>query len=200
MGSDRFAAAIRAIDSANALDPTRLLVGGVERPKELVHAELVTAWVRRLRPDASEALLLAARGHHFRRWTVPRTSYPTGRNGYLRWRRALHRQQARELSELLAQCGYDDPTVARVAALVRKEGLGRDDAAADPDVQTLEDAMCLVFLETQLADFASRHDDAKLLGVLAKTAKKMSPDAIQRAQELPLDEDARALLARALDQ
>jgi hypothetical protein len=200
MGTDRFAAAIGAIDAANALDPTRLVVGGVERPKELAHAELVTAWVHRLRPDASEALLLAARGHHFRRWTVPRTSYPTGRRGYLRWRRDLHQQQARELSELLGQCGYDDATVARVAALVRKEGLGRDGAAADPDVQTLEDAICLVFLETQLTDFATRHDDAKLLGVLAKTAQKMSPGAVARVHELPLDDGARALLARALDQ
>jgi hypothetical protein len=200
MGTDRFAAAIGAIDAANALDPTRLVVGGVERPKELAHAELVTAWVHRLRPDASEALLLAARGHHFRRWTVPRTSYPTGRRGYLRWRRDLHQQQARELSELLGQCGYDDATVARVAALVRKEGLGRDGAAADPDVQTLEDAICLVFLETQLTDFANRHDDAKLHGVLAKTAQKMSPGAVARVHELPLDDGARALLARALDQ
>jgi hypothetical protein len=200
MGTDRFAAAVRAIDAANALDPTRLVVGGVERPKELAHAELVTTWVQRLRPDANEALLLAARGHHFRRWTVPRTSYPAGRSGYLRWRRDLHQQQARELSELLAQCGYDDTTVARVAALVRKEGLGRDGAAADADVQTLEDAICLVFLETQLADFATRHDDAKLLGVLAKTAKKMSPDAVARVHELRLDDGARALLARALDQ
>jgi hypothetical protein len=55
-----------------------------------------------------------------------------------------------------------------------------------------------VFLETQLADFATRHDDAKLLGVLAKTAKKMSPNALARAGELPLDDGARALLARAL--
>ena len=98
------------------------------------------------------------------------------------------------------RCGYDDTTVARVSALVRKEGLGRDGAAADPDVQTLEDAICLVFLETQLTDFAARHDEAKLLGVLAKTAKKMSPGAVACAHELPLDDGARALLARALDQ
>jgi hypothetical protein len=198
MGTDRFAAAIRAIDAANALDPNPVVVEGRARPKELAHAEMVTAWVGKLRPDASEALLLAARGHHFRRWTVPRGSYPTGRAGYLRWRRALHRQQADELSVLLAQCGYDDATIERVAALVRKDGLGREGAPSEPEVQTLEDAICLVFLETQLADFATRHDDAKLLGVLAKTAKKMSPNALARAGELPLDDGARALLARAL--
>src|SRR5262245_29671837 len=111
MPSDRFSAAIGAIDAANGADPNEIVVDGVTRPKELVHAELVTAWVQQLRPDASEALLLAARGHHFRRWTVPRGSYPTGRRGYLRWRRDLHAQQASELSELLAQHGYDPTTI-----------------------------------------------------------------------------------------
>jgi uncharacterized protein DUF4202 len=198
VSADRFNAAIRAIDAANGADPNELVVDGVARPKELAHAAMVTAWVERLRPDAGEALLLAARGHHFRRWTVPRASYPAGRAGYLRWRRDLHTRQADELSELLARCGYDDATIARVAALVRKDGLGRDGAAADAEVQTLEDAICLVFLETQLADFATRHDDDKLLGVLAKTAKKMSPDALARAAQLPLDDGARDLLHRAL--
>ena len=80
-GSDRFAAAIAAIDQANADDPNRLVVDGVARPKEQAHAEMMTAWVRRLDPDADEAQLLAARAHHLRRWTLPRTDYPDGRAG-----------------------------------------------------------------------------------------------------------------------
>jgi len=192
---ERFSHAIAAIDAANAQDPNQLVVDGVARPKELVHAELVTGWVERLRPGASEALLLAARGHHFRRWTVPRASYPTGRSGYLRWRRELHRRHAAELGTLLAECGYDDATIERVGAIVRKDGLGKGDA----EVQALEDAMCLVFLETQLGDLAARLDDRKMVDVLAKTAKKMSGDALTLAGELPLDDDGRDLLRRALE-
>ncbi|MBV8560865.1 MAG: DUF4202 family protein, partial [Acidimicrobiia bacterium] len=60
----RFDRSIAAIDAANAEDPVRVTVAGEERPKELAHAELATAWVTRLRPDASEELLLAARAHH----------------------------------------------------------------------------------------------------------------------------------------
>ena len=115
-------AAIAAIDAANAEDPTMITVRGRTGPKEIVHAELVTEWVRDLAPDASEALLLAARGHHLRRWTVPRSSYPAGRAGYLRWRRDLHEQHARELGEILDDAGYDADTVARVQTLVRKHG------------------------------------------------------------------------------
>jgi hypothetical protein len=188
---DRFVRAIAAIDAANADDPNTIVVRGEDRPKELAHAELVSAWVVALQPDASEALRLAARAHHLRRWTVPRSSYPTGRPGYLRWRRDLHEQHAREVGEILAGVGYDDATIARVQDLVRKRGLGRD-----TEVQTLEDALCLVFLETQFHDLAARLDADTLDGVVDKTLKKMSPAAIARVPDLDLSPDDRARLTR----
>jgi hypothetical protein len=179
---DRFDRAIAAIDAANADDPNTIVVHGEPRPKELAHAELASDWVVVLRPDASEALRLAARAHLLRRWTVPRTSYPAGRAGYLRWRRDLHEQHAREVGEILQGVGYDDATIARVQDLVRKRGLGKD-----PEVQTLEDALCLVFLETQFHDLAARLDRDKLDGVVDKTLKKMSPAAIARVADLDVD-------------
>jgi len=190
-GVERFDRAIAAIDAANADDPNTIVVRGEGRPKELAHAELVSEWVVSLQPDASEALRLAARAHHLRRWTVPRTSYPAGRAGYLRWRRDLHEQHAREVGEILQGVGYDDATIARVQDLVRKRGLGKD-----PEVQTLEDALCLVFLETQFHDLAARLDRDKLDGVVDKTLKKMSPAAIARVADLDLTSEDRALLTR----
>lgn len=189
MDADRFERAIAAIDAANADDPTTIIVGGVERPKELAHAELVSGWVTRLDPEASEALRLAARAHHLRRWTIPRASYPTGRAGYLKWRKTLHEQHAREVAAVLAGVGYDEETIGRVQDLVRKRGLG-----TDPEMQALEDAMCLVFIETQLADLAARLDPDTLPGVIAKTKKKMSPEAIGLALQLPLGDAERELL------
>jgi hypothetical protein len=191
VNEDRFGRALAAIDAANGDDPNTIVVRGEARPKELAHAEMVSTWVVALQPDASEALRLAARAHHLRRWTVPRTSYPASRAGYLRWRRDLHEQHAREVGEILAGVGYDDETIARVQDLVRKRGLGKD-----PEVQTLEDALCLVFLETQFDDLAARLDQDKLDGVVDKTLKKMSPDAIARVADLDLTPEARARLAR----
>jgi hypothetical protein len=193
VGVERFDRAIVAIDAANADDPNTIVVRGEERPKELAHAEMVSAWVVALQPDASEALLLAARAHHLRRWTVPRSSHPAGRAGYLRWRRDLHDQHAREVGEILAGVGYEDDTIARVQDLVRKRGLG-----SDPEVQTLEDALCLVFLETQFHDLAARLDPEKLEGVVDKTLKKMSPEAIARVADLDLSpEDRKTLFGRS---
>lgn len=189
----RFDAAIAAIDAANAADPNEVVVRGVRGPKELLHAQLVTAWVAELAPDASEALLLAARGHHLRRWTSPRTSAPAGRAGYLRWRRALLDRHAEEVGVILAAAGYGAAEIARVRSLVRKEGLG-----TDPDAQVLEDAVCLVFVETQLADVAARLDPPTLMRVLTRTAAKMSPAGRAAIARIPLDPASRALLDGAL--
>jgi hypothetical protein len=101
VADDRLARALAAIDAANADDPARIVVRGDERPKELAHAELVTEWVQRLDPEASGELLLAARAHHLRRWVIPRSSYPTGRSGYLQWRKAQHEQHAGDVAGIL---------------------------------------------------------------------------------------------------
>ena len=113
---------------------------------------MLSAWVRRLRPDADEPLLLAARAHHIRRWTIPRDDYPSGRHGYLRWRTALHAMHAAEVGRVLMEAGYGADEIARVQQLVRKHDLKRD-----PEAQTLEDGLCLVFLETQFRDLRARH-------------------------------------------
>jgi len=190
--SDLMTRALRAIDAANAQDPNRIEVRGATRPKELAHAELVSEWVATLAPDASEALRLAARAHHIRRWAIPRTEHPVGRAGYHAWRRALQALHADEVGRILGDVGYDEASIRRVQQLVRKQGLGRD-----PEVQVLEDALCLVFLETQFAELAARLDDEKSVDVTRKTLAKMSPEAVARAAALPLGDAERALLARA---
>jgi hypothetical protein len=189
----RFDEAIAAIDAANADDPSRLEVRGQLRPKEQAHAELMTEWVRRLDPEASEAQLLAARAHHLRRWSLPRSSYPDGRAGYLRWRTALRAQHAEEVAGLLAAAGYDGATIDAVQRLVTKRGLG-----TDPAVQVHEDALCLVFLETQLASTTERLGDERMVEVIRTTAAKMSPTALALVDRLPLRDHDRELVARAL--
>ena len=145
------------------------------------------------RPEADEAQRLAARAHHLRRWTLPRSSYPEGRAAYLRWRTALKKQHAEEVAGILAGVRYDAPTIERVQRIIRKEGLG-----TDPAVQTHEDALCLVFLETQLAATTDDLGDEKMLDVIRKTALKMSDGALGLVADLPLRPHDRALIAEAL--
>jgi hypothetical protein len=190
---ERLAAALAAIDAANADDPNVIVVDGVERPKELAHAELMTHWVRTLDPQCSDEQILAARAHHLRRWSIPRASYPDGRAGYLRWRTALKRQHADDVGAILREAGYDEASVARVQAIVTKRGLG-----LDPAVQVHEDALCLVFLQTQFDELARKMGDDKTVDILQKTAKKMSPAGLEAARGLRFSPSGVALLERAL--
>ncbi len=193
--AERFARAIAAIDAANAADPATIMVGGEPRPKELTHAALLCEWVARLASSPGEALLLAARAHHIRRWTVPRSSYPPGRGAYLRWRRDLRRFHAGEVARILRAEGYDDSLIERVQQIVRKEGL-----VSDPEVQTLEDGLNLVFLQTQFDEFRERlGDDDRLVAIVRRTWRKMSERGREAALGLELSERGRAIVANALE-
>jgi hypothetical protein len=180
----QFTAAIAQIDAANALDP---------HGKELLYSQRMSAWLDQIDPNASEPLRLAARAQHIRRWTIPRSDYPMDRIGYLKWRTTLYKFHADQVSKILLDAGYDQPTIDRVASLVRKERI-----KTDPEAQTLEDVICLVFLENYFADFAAAHDEEKVINILRKTWKKMSPRGQQLALTLPIPDQAKRLLDRAL--
>lgn len=184
-GSERYQQAVERIDRYNQQDPNR---------REHPHALAVVAWIRTLRPDAPEALLLAGRMQHIGRWRIPRDSYPRNRTGYLRWREDLQAFHADEAADILAACSYPQPFIERVRAIVRK-----DDLAGDPDTQTIEDALCLVFMERQLEDFQRQHDDAKLQRIIRKTWAKMSPAGREAALGLALPDAVRDLLSRSLE-
>jgi hypothetical protein len=187
------AAAFAAIDAANADDPHTVVVRGAERPKELTHAELAVDWIHRLVPEPSDALLLAARAHHVRRWEIPRASQPEGRAGYLRWKRLLQQHHAEVAARVLGEVGIDPATVERVQALVKKERL-----KSDPEVQALEDALCLVFVETQFGVLTEQLGDDHMVEVVAKTLRKMTPGGREAALGLPLDGDAVRIVGLAL--
>ena len=131
------------------------------------------------------------------RCRAPRTR--TAGRGYLRWRRDLHGFHADEAARILREAGYDDATIQRVGQIVRKQGLTRNPETTDPEVQTLEDGLNLVFLETQFDELIERlDDDAKTATVVAKTWRKMSERGHAAALELDFSPRARAIVERAL--
>ncbi len=189
----RFNAAIDRFDAANALDPNVTIVGGVRQPKQLVYARRMTDWLSRLVPNASEPVQLAARSQHLMRWSIPRSEFPMDRPGYLKWRTTLYDFHAERAGEVLRDVGYDDATIAQVQSLVRKQGI-----KTDPQMQLLEDVICLVFLENDFAEFAADHDEEKLIRILRRTWAKMSPRGHAAALALDLPDRERTLIERAL--
>ena len=191
--SPRFIEAIRRFDEENSRDPNSEIVNGVSQPRELVYARLLMDWVLKLEPNASEALQLAARCQHLCRWTIPRDSYPMTRPGYLQWREALKKFHAQKAGEILREAGYGDDVMARVQSLNLKKNF-----PTDPESRVLEDALCLVFLQYQFADLANKTGRDKMIAVLQKSWKKMTPQAREAALKLEYAPREKELLGAAL--
>jgi Domain of unknown function (DUF4202) len=194
--SPRLAAAIHDIDLVNQDDPRRISADGEARAYEAVYAERMTARLGSLYPEASELLQIAARAQHVRRWEIPRTRYPEGRQGYEAWRRACRSHHVAVLSPILTRHGYAQDEIGRVARLIRKEGLKRD-----PESQALENVVAIVFLEHYFGEFLAKYarlPEAKLIDILAKTLRKMSAEGHRAALALPLPDELRGLIDKAL--
>lgn len=193
--TDRFQRVIRSIDQANGEDPNSEIVDGVAWPKEQLYGMRMQEWVEELDPGASEALRIAARSQHIRRWEIPRSDYPMDRKGYLRWRTTLYAFHADRASEILRAQEYDAETIEHVRTLLQKRNL-----RTDTDVQTLEDAAALVFLVHHLDDFLKRDDigEEKAIDIIRKTWKKMTKRGHEAASALTLSDESTALLEKAL--
>ena len=189
----RFEAALRRFDEENARDPNTETADGVGQPREWLYARRLSDWVVRLCPDASEPLRLAARCQHLCRWEIPRSSYPMTRAGYLQWRANLKKFHAQKAGDILRELGYPEAVVRCVQDLNLKKHF-----PDDPETRVLEDALCLVFLEYQLADLAVKTAEDKTINALQKSWQKMT--AAGRAEALKLNYGPRekVLLERAL--
>ena len=190
---ERFEAALRRFDEENARDPNLEKAQGIARPREALYAQRLSEWVLRLCPEATEELRLASRCQHLCRWMIPRESYPMSRSGYLRWREELKRFHAQKAGEILQEVGYGPELIARVQSLNLKR-----DFPNDPEGRVLEDALCLVFLEYQLADLAGKTSDEKVVNALQKSWLKMTSRAQELAKTINYGPREKELIVRAL--
>lgn len=177
-------------------DPRMVQQDGRSIPWAVFYHERMKEWLEKIAPEAGEPLRLAACCQHIRRWRIPRASYPEGKLGYKKWRHDLAVFHGDEAAAVLEEQGYSEETVQRVRELLLKVNL-----KSDPDVQVMEDVACLVFLENEFVSFAAKHEEEKIVAILRKTWKKMSPKGHDEALKLvvQLPEDLRAIIMRALE-
>ncbi|MDE0767805.1 MAG: DUF4202 domain-containing protein [Opitutaceae bacterium] len=189
----RFMKAIQSIDLLNDVDRKRVTDEGRDVGYELYFSRLLFAKTLSLNSEASEALLLAARAQHVSRWKMPRSDFPIGRAGYLKWRSDLKRYHATVAADVLGDAGYDKATIDQVRTINLKENL-----KSNPDAQTMEDALCLVFLEVQFSEFRLKTSEEKIISILRKTWGKMSDRGQKAALALELGEKEARLIGLAL--
>ncbi|MBM7456401.1 hypothetical protein HNR62_002287 [Oceanisphaera litoralis] len=181
------------IDAENREDPHQEQAEGQSWPKEYLYSRRMSKTLADFAPDAPELLQVACRAQHIKRWSIPRADYPMDRAGYKRWRSELAQFHGDLTANLMARVGYGEDEQQRIKALLLKKQLKRD-----PQVQTLEDVICLVFIRYYLEDFATRHEEEKLIDIIRKTWGKMSPDGHAAALQIPLSSEIQALVGKAL--
>jgi hypothetical protein len=147
-------------------------------------------------PDASELLRIAARAQHVRRFDIPRNRYAEGRDGYNQWRKACRDHHGEIVTRLMREAGYGEDEISHVVAIVKKEQLKKN-----RDSQALENVVDVVFLEHYLDEFLAKYaayDDDKIVDILGKTLRKMSPKGHAAALALPMPERTRRLVEAAV--
>lgn len=185
--------AFERYDAYNKQDPNTFVWERKTYPQEYFFAMQLHTWVLKLQPEASEELLLASRAQHIGRWEIPRETYPNGRVGYLTWRKDLATFHARKATEILSELGYSEDQIQKVEQIVLKKRL-----KADPEVQTMENALCLVFLQFQYEDFHSKHEPEKVIQILKKSLLKMDAHGHAFALQLPYTHKGLQYLNEAL--
>ncbi len=190
----RFSEAIERIDHLNSADPNRVARDGVEMGYEFYFSCLLFAKVVSFCEEASEALLIAARSQHICRWEIPRANYPEGRAGYLKWRADLKCFHADKTASILTELEYSTEFIETVRTINLKK-----DLKGNPDSQAMEDALCLVFLESQFSDFRLKTTEEKMVTILQKTWVKMSEQGKNTALGLKLGEEEARLVGLALN-
>lgn len=194
-GHQRLAAVLHDIDCDNADDPRRIISGGTEKAYEVAYSERMSERLTKMYPDASELLQIAARAQHLRRWEIARSTYPEGRIGYNDWRKDCREHHARLVGAILARHAYTADEISRVAKLIKKEQLKKD-----PESQALENVVDVVFIEHYMEDFLakySHYDEDKLIDIVGKILRKMSPKGHAEALVLPLGPQIRSLIEKA---
>ncbi|KAA8484114.1 uncharacterized protein DUF4202 [Arcticibacter tournemirensis] len=185
--------AFTLFDAYNKKDPNIFIWKGKTYPQEYFLALRLYEWVLKLEPNASEELLLASRSQHIGRWEMPRDSYPEGREAYLRWRRELAFFHAEKSTELMVEAGFGTETTSRVRQIILKQKI-----KVDHEVQTIENALCLVFLQFQYEDFYPKHSPEKVINILRKSLLKMDWKGHQHALSLKFSAEGQNYINEAL--
>jgi len=193
MKPTRFETAIALIDKANSEDINTYEVAGINYPKELLYSQRMTRKLLQFEPNASKALQIAARAQHICRWKIARDEYPMDRVGYLKWRETLKKMHGDLTADILKQVGYDDQFTDRVKAIILKKLIKKNEES-----QSLEDTICLVFLDYYFEEFAAKHKEEKIIDILKKTWVKMSDKGHEAALKLPFSENSLALVKQAI--
>jgi hypothetical protein len=161
------------------------------------HAELVLKWVLKLRPDADEALKIAALSHDIDRATSGMTDGAfkgkVGSEEYERFKKEHSVRSARFICDLLKKYKYPDSIIKKVKHLVENHESGGDE---ESDI--LRDADSLAYLEYNIPEYLKNHGRERTINKIRHMHDRMSAEAKRLEKTIRLQGELKELLQEAI--
>lgn len=146
------------------------MVQGSPVAEDPTHAENTVVWLLRLKPDADEALQLAAFGHDIERALegrkVKRDSFAT----FDDFKRAHAFNSARIVAEIMENCQMEKPLIRDVFDLISQHETGGSKRA-----DILKNADALSFFDVNLASYFSRNTRDEVLSRCVWGYQRLAP-------------------------
>ena len=147
--------------------------------EDSIHSVNTLDWVMELRPDADQALQIAALGHDIERADDQRRVRSEGYNSFEQFKEAHAINSAEILSQIMEEMGMDPAFTADVARLVALHEAGGDDRE-----NVLKYADTLSFFQVSLPLFFDRHGPDITRKRLVWGYRKLLPELRQRVKDM----------------
>lgn len=123
-----------------------------------VHSETTRKWVLKLKPDADQALQIAALAHDIERSMLNKAQVASKEKfgNYERHKKEHSERSARIISNILKKHNFDKNFIRKVERLVLTHEFG-----GDKESDILKDADSLSFFESNLEDYFKRYGEEK---------------------------------------
>ncbi len=155
-------------------------------PEDPIHSKNTLEWLLRLKPDADEALKLAALGHDIGRAMEERKVRCVDFGNFDEFKAAHARNSADILGEVMVNCGVEGGMAEEVCHLVRLHEVG-----GDPRSDLLKDADGISYFDVNLPLYFERNgwDETKRRSVwgfrrLSERMKKIVVGMTYEKEEL----------------
>ena len=172
------------------------IISGSSVPEDPVHSKNTLDWLLKLKPDADEALQIAALGHDIERAIDQRKVRREDFEHYDQFKAAHAHNSAEILKEVMLDCGADETLMEQTYDLVRRHEVGGDDRS-----DLLMDADSISYFEVNLPHYYNRHgwDETKRRCLWGY--KRLSEKMKTRAAKLTFENDElRALMRTTIEE
>ncbi len=168
------------IDSiACAKQKIRAVISISSVPEDPIHAENVLEWLLKLKPDANEALQIAALAHDIDRSDERTKIQRSDFNDYNQFKAAHANNSAKILKDILHKCQVEQSIVDEACRLVERHEIG-----GDPHSDLLKDADSISYFEVNMPLYFQREGYEETLKRCIWGYRRLSPKMKEICQNI----------------